>query len=264
MTIDPPGLESVDVGMEAKEVGLSALNRLLVLLGAVAFAAGCVAAETEEPATSAATSSTMDVTTTSPALSTISPTIQQSTTASAEDSTTRSPPLTVADVVARIQFDLDDEFAASEPMEGVLGPYQVQCRDAGFVAVGDVIACAGFPQTEPDFPLDPAGILIYVVDEAPTIAWLAGTDVPDSSETLIREYELSPKGLYCRDLLDPDTNMWFSAVGRLPSTGYFLSLVYWSLEGQPDRMDADRNGIPCETVYEPEVIEDVLDGGRVH
>ena len=44
-------------------------------------------------------------------------------------------------------------------------------------------------------------------------------------------------GLFCRDLL-----------GR--GYGYSEAVAYWTREGQPDRMDADRNGIPCETVYE--------------
>ncbi len=63
----------------------------------------------------------------------------------------------------------------------------------------------------------------------------------------------------CRDLLstDVDTSL-FSAVGRPPADGFFWSLVYWSLEGQPDRMDAGLNGIPCETLYEPDVVSAVL------
>ena len=43
-------------------------------------------------------------------------------------------------------------------------------------------------------------------------------------------------GLLCRDL---------SGLGY----GYVDAVAYWVREGQPDRMDADRNGIPCETVY---------------
>lgn len=38
-----------------------------------------------------------------------------------------------------------------------------------------------------------------------------------------------------------------------------MSLVYWFLEGQPDRMDEDGDGIPCETLYAPEVVADVWD-----
>jgi hypothetical protein len=44
-------------------------------------------------------------------------------------------------------------------------------------------------------------------------------------------------GLYCRDLVP---------LGY----GYADAVAYWTREGRPDRMDADRNGIPCETVYD--------------
>ena len=43
-------------------------------------------------------------------------------------------------------------------------------------------------------------------------------------------------GLFCRDL---------HALGY----GYVDAVAYWVREGSPDRMDADRNGIPCETVW---------------
>jgi hypothetical protein len=45
-----------------------------------------------------------------------------------------------------------------------------------------------------------------------------------------------PSGLFCRDI-------------ESRGLGYAPALVYWVREGGPDRMDADRNGIPCETVY---------------
>lgn len=44
-------------------------------------------------------------------------------------------------------------------------------------------------------------------------------------------------GLFCRDL---------AAQGY----GYSDAVAYWTREGSPDRMDADRNAIPCETVYD--------------
>ena len=51
-----------------------------------------------------------------------------------------------------------------------------------------------------------------------------------------------PSGLYCRDLA---------------ARGYSFSdaLWYWEREGYPSRMDADKNGIPCETVYPKSAIE---------
>ncbi len=49
-------------------------------------------------------------------------------------------------------------------------------------------------------------------------------------------------GLFCRDL-EPDGYSFAEA------------LAYWLREGAPDRMDADQNGIPCETIYPREEIE---------
>lgn len=39
----------------------------------------------------------------------------------------------------------------------------------------------------------------------------------------------------------------------LATSGYRFddALAYWFMEGTPDRMDADGNGVPCETVYDP-------------
>lgn len=45
-----------------------------------------------------------------------------------------------------------------------------------------------------------------------------------------------PPGLFCRDL----KSLGYS---------YVASVDYWRQNGQPNQMDADRNGIPCETVY---------------
>ena len=45
-------------------------------------------------------------------------------------------------------------------------------------------------------------------------------------------------GLFCRDLM---------ARGY----SYVAATDYWRMHGQPNQMDADRNGIPCETVYAP-------------
>jgi hypothetical protein len=49
-------------------------------------------------------------------------------------------------------------------------------------------------------------------------------------------------GLFCRDL-------------DARSYAYPNVVAYWFREGKPDRMDADRNGIPCEALYDPIEIE---------
>ena len=51
-------------------------------------------------------------------------------------------------------------------------------------------------------------------------------------------------GLFCRDLRDMGYGFW-------------TAVPYWLAEGAPDRMDADGNGIPCETVF-PEDYESFL------
>jgi hypothetical protein len=45
-----------------------------------------------------------------------------------------------------------------------------------------------------------------------------------------------PTGLSCREL-------------RARSVSYAAAIGYWQRQGRPGRMDANRNGIPCETVY---------------
>lgn len=67
------------------------------------------------------------------------------------------------------------------------------------------------------------------------------TTAPSPATTLpetpvIPEVEALAWGLLCRDLA---TAGW----------GYFEAIAYWEIEGRPARMDADENGIPCETVF---------------
>jgi hypothetical protein len=77
---------------------------------------------------------------------------------------------------------------------------------------------------------------------ATTTTTTTTTLVATTSTTLtpVTDLEL---GLFCRDL-------------RPLGYSYAGAVQYWLGEGRPDRMDADRNGIPCETVYpESEVVE---------
>jgi hypothetical protein len=61
------------------------------------------------------------------------------------------------------------------------------------------------------------------------------TTVPPTTTTLA-PIDALESGLFCRDL---------AAAGF----SYGDAVTYWVSEGSPDRMDADRNGIPCETIY---------------
>ncbi len=69
-----------------------------------------------------------------------------------------------------------------------------------------------------------------------TMAPTTTTTLPEPTTTLAAIGSLG-SGLFCRDVV---------ALGY----GYADAVAYWTREGRPDRMDADRNGIPCETVYD--------------
>lgn len=60
-------------------------------------------------------------------------------------------------------------------------------------------------------------------------------------------FEALPADLLCRDL---------ASLGYT----YTQSVAYWQMHGRPDRMDADQNGIPCETAY-PEAAVRAIYGG---
>lgn len=66
---------------------------------------------------------------------------------------------------------------------------------------------------------------------------------PASSDTHSRAegpgpVDALPSGLFCRDL-------------RGDGYSYVAAVDYWRLHGEPNQMDEDRNGVPCETVYPP-------------
>ncbi len=174
---------------------------------------------------------------------------------------------TVASVVAAAQELLDAGFAAQpDPPPGVLGAIELACDRTGEVGAGDLLACAGTPRTEPGFELDGVGVLFAVLDDAGTAAWATGTDLPSDDRGLGRLIETAPSGLFCRDLVDPELQAetgFFGATTTTASFGYFLSVVYWFAEGRPDRMDADGNGIPCETVHDPDVVAAIWSGGPI-
>jgi len=200
--------------------------------------------------------STTTTTTTEPTTTTTS------TTTTTPPTTTTEATTTIEAVAAWIQQQFNDRYAQSTPAPQVTGPTEIICTDTGPVAVGGVFGCHTHTPTEPPDQLEEAGVIVYVLDTTGRAAYNAATDIPDSTESLMEGYQAAPKGLYCRDLLNPDFDPYPFSQGPTPSAhGFFWSLVYWSLEGEPDRMDADLNGIPCETLYAPDVVAQVLEGG---
>lgn len=137
--------------------------------------------------------------------------------------------------------------------ESVVRPDVVECDVLGPIRRGSVFACALQPQTEPGVSFENAGMVVLILDDEGGWATAAGSDVPDATSTVLRLYEEAGSGLYCRDLAT-----------RAPypfSDGYFWAVAYWFLEGMPDRMDADLDGIPCETVFAPGEVRRVWDHG---
>ena len=67
-------------------------------------------------------------------------------------------------------------------------------------------------------------------------AAVPATTPPPVTAAPIGDVRQAPAGLLCKDL-------------QAQGYSYSASVDYWRVNGQPDRMDADKNGIPCETVY---------------
>lgn len=131
---------------------------------------------------------------------------------------------------------------------------------------GDVVLCGG--QSEP--PAELGSLLVVVVDDAGTTASL--WDTFESGERLAlwtSEEQSLPfdamAGQLCREFLaHPRLDGWLTdpvdtELGSARNA-YVLVLAYWFLEGQPTRMDVDDNGIPCETLFPPDVVADVWAG----
>ena len=77
------------------------------------------------------------------------------------------------------------------------------------------------------------------------------TVYPGDIETYLAAASGFEGGQLCVDLGQPDD-----------VSGYRTAVAYWLAEGAPERMDADGNGIPCETVFSPDtVLEYFMVGG---
>ena len=194
------------------------------------------------------------------------PTPADASTPTSEDFGTSST-ATVESILAVTQAALDEEFAArANPTPEVLGAIELSCDRSGPVEAGDLLACTGTPRTAPDFVLDPVGALFAVLDEAGTVVWTTGSDLPSNESALRQLVASATPGLFCRDLVDPEAQArtgFFDTTTTNETLGYFLSVVYWFIEGRPGRMDQDGNGIPCETVHDPDVVATIWRGGSV-
>jgi Excalibur calcium-binding domain len=77
----------------------------------------------------------------------------------------------------------------------------------------------------------------------PSTTTTTTTTLPSTTTTVAPAgpVRAQPDGLFCRDL-------------KARGYGFRQALGYWIANGRPARMDADGNGVPCETVYPAEEI----------
>lgn len=170
---------------------------------------------------------------------------------------TEPPSSTVATSVApaettvgQLVDGVEQDIPAVE-VEGTTAEVEILCDedDATIVGRGTVLYCGA--AYEPPVPLEVGTYLIVVTDDAGTFAYNAATDMVDL-------HSVHGPGLFCRDLLAlPYLD------GLVSATSYLHVLAYWFQDGEPDRMDADGNAVPCETLFDPASVASVWNGGRV-
>jgi hypothetical protein len=123
--------------------------------------------------------------------------------------------------------------------------------------LGSVVECvpAGSGEAEDQFPV----LTVVVLDRSGATAISQAGIVYDvlNAGWIV---ETLGAGGFCRDVLAASSHLT-----ELPTSEmvYFGALLYWFMEGMPERMDADRNQIPCETLVAASVVRSVWDGGWV-
>lgn len=159
--------------------------------------------------------------------------------------TTTRPPLTLAQIEAAA-FDVWPESGLTRALCTADG--------TGALGAGSVLTCR--PEPVPDG--DHAILTALVLDDGGKIAFAeAGVRYVVLDPEIMRE---QGAGLLCADIIE---NEVFQRDLVDPEYAYFGALLYWFLEGRPDRMDADGNGIPCETVFPAPDVDAVWDGGLI-
>jgi hypothetical protein len=153
-------------------------------------------------------------------------------------------PVTVDHIAAALERELETE--TRHPRDAT-----ITCDAAGAARPGDVFVCSVV--TVPPEPTGEWGTYVVAVLDEDTVVRGSATDHPATTAEVRERYAAATHGLYCRDIRHgwPPT-----ATGTQGAdAGFLWSVVYWNLEGQPARMDADGDGIPCGTLYGPEVID---------
>ena len=162
--------------------------------------------------------------------------------------TTAAPLLTLAGLEAYVGEQW--RAAAGYPID-----WECQLEHGSRLSAGAVATCRPRVIGEGQFPI----LTALVLDSSGTVS-VAQSGVYYTE--LMPDYlmDIMGPGKFCRDVLDLETGLpeWMG-----PEVRHFGAVLYWFMEGRPDRMDADVNGIPCETLVDAGVIAAFWDGGLV-
>ena len=132
--------------------------------------------------------------------------------------------------------------------------WECQLDHGDILAAGSVATCRPTETGEGEYPV----LTALILNDTGKVA-VAQSGLP--------RLELAPEiiidtfgtGKLCRDVLDPDNGL----PAFIPDSDlhYFGAVLYWFMEDRPDRMDADTNGIPCETLVDSDTVARFWRGG---
>ncbi|QBI20730.1 carboxypeptidase regulatory-like domain-containing protein [Egibacter rhizosphaerae] len=149
---------------------------------------------------------------------------------------TASTPLGEA-VTRRLE---DEEFPGEQ--------LRVDCPELDRFVAGDLYTCE-IVDADPGTDVTSDAVLVSIHDadgEHVALPWTGPGSPPDLDEVVDGA---GGSGQFCADV-------------DAPGFGYQEAVAYWHREGQPDRMDASGDGIPCGTVYPPNEIDAYWDAVR--
>lgn len=137
-------------------------------------------------------------------------------------------------MIASVEAEYQEwwDYFQPEPPRGIAGPVELACDHEVGLGFGAVVVCEAIPLEEREYWPEPFPIVILLTGED-------GSTNHREERGITAAYAAAPAGQFCRDLIASESDL----------SSYFGAVMYWFLEGRPDRMDADRDGIPCETVF---------------
>jgi len=229
-----------------------ALRSLVVVLALAVAASACGDGTDSTAATGQATGTDSSAATSVAAPSVTTGSTVTATTASPSTTATTAPSSTTAKAGRITVADVERDLEATINADGS-HPGEAICQARGELSEWQVLSCGYNPVPAAEF----GPIYLTILDNR-RYAWAVG-ECCDGSPSV----EYYPAGLLCRDLLKPPPDSppdrWQPEFDHL---SYGLAVWYWVAEGRPDRMDADHNGIPCETVYPKEDVDEYWASAR--